>query len=159
MGDGRGPVGARPGFRAPVPRGVAQQRGPDHQGGHREIPGRRHGQGHRAGLRPEAGAQVRGEDLRHHRELLRPPGGSGGHRPPAPAPDQSGLGRAEGHPRHHGVPPFAGSQHQPGGPHLQDLRGEGHRAGAGRPLHAGPRHPRHRLRHGGPDRPEDRHPA
>ena len=72
---------------------------------------------------------------------------------------KGGLGRAEGRPRHHGVPPFAGSQHQPGRPHLQDLRGEGHRAGAGRSLHAGQGHPRHRVRHGGPDRPEDRHPA
>jgi exodeoxyribonuclease V alpha subunit len=40
---------------------------------------------------------------------------------------------------------------------IYNLRRAGHRTGAGRPLHAGARHPRHRVCHGGPDRPEDWH--
>ena len=47
-------------------------------------------------------------------------------------------------------------RHVAGGAHLQDLRRRCHPAHFGEPVPLGPRHPRHRLPHGRPDRSEAR---
>ncbi len=55
MGDRRRSMGSGPGVWPTVPRCHAQQHRAHDQGGHREIPWQRHGEGHRSRLRQEAG--------------------------------------------------------------------------------------------------------
>ena len=64
-----------------------------------------------------------------------------------------GLGRAEGHPRDHGLSAVARPGHRAGGAHRQDLWRGSHRQGQREHLPPGAGHPRHRFqyrRHPGP---------
>ena len=116
--------------------------------GHRALPRVRPDPGHRAGVRAQARRGVRRPRVRGDRRPARPASRRGRHRPGPRRADRGGLGGAEGHPRHHGVPPRPRRRHVARGADLQDLRRRRDRAHHGEPLPACARHPGHRL----PDR-------
>ena len=72
--------------------------------GHGEVPGLGADQGHRPGLREEAGQGVRRGRVRRHRAAGRAADRGRRHRSQAGLQDPAGLERPESHPRDHGVP-------------------------------------------------------
>lgn len=144
---GVGPLGTAPRARPAVPRRLPARRPADHPGGHREVPRLRPDQGHRPGLRQEAGPHLRRTGLRHHRNPAAAPDRGARHRPEAHREDHPRLGRAEDRAGDHGLPAKPRRRHVARRAYLQDLRRRRHSAGDREPLSPCPRHPRHRLSH------------
>ena len=123
-GDGRvpGPLGQRPRARAPIQGGPPARHPALDPGGDRALSGLGHGEGHRPPLCPHPGAGLRGAGLRRHRGQPGAAPGPPRDRPQTAGAGHPGLGRAEGHPRDHGLPAVARGRHRPCGADLQDLR-------------------------------------
>ena len=153
---GLGHLGQRPPAWAAV-QGCLPESGPaDHARGYPALSRLRHDQGHRPGLRQQAGRGVRRGRVRRHRADTRAAAGGGRHRAQAGRTHPGWLGRAEGDPRDHAVPAQPWGRHLAGGADLQDLRCRCGPADHREPLPPGPRHPRHRLQDGRSDRPAAR---
>ena len=90
--------------------------------GHREVSRLRHDPGHRPGLCPQAGPDVRREGFRRDRGRAGAAARGDRHRPGAGEADHRCLGRAEGCSRDHGVPAQPRRGHGAGGADIPDLR-------------------------------------
>ena len=113
--------------------------GTAHDGrGDREVSRLRHDQGDRPHLRQATGADVRRSGVRRHRGAARAAPAGRGHRPQARREDRRWVGRSEGDPRDHDLPPLARGQHLAVGAHLQDLRRRRDPGAVGEPLSSRP---------------------
>ena len=124
-----GTMGQPPDPRPPVQGALPAQLGAVVDRGHREVPALGPDTRHRPGLRPQAGAGVRRQGARRHRDRARTASRGRRHRPAARPAHHRRVGRAESGSRDHGLPAQPRRGHGAGGAGLQDLRkrrGRGH---------------------------------
>ena len=145
MGVGFRRVGERPHPRPAVSSPLSGDFAAELDRRRREVSRLRNDPGHRPGVREEAGARLRREGVRCHREQTRAPARGRRHRPGAGEAHHWRLRRAEGGARDHGVPARPRGRHRACGADIQDLWRGGGGGDDGEPLSPRPRRARHRV--------------